>query len=122
MGQSSIAESGQIAERDAPVVSGLTALKIAADAAHVAFTSAVDRLFPGATEWDWLRAVSYGNGENVCRNDDTSRDAHLAASAEIRAAWDAYLRELHAYYLLRDGPNGFLGGREKSNSVSEDRS
>lgn len=122
MVQKSIPESDHRGQQNAPVVSDLAALKAAADAAHAAFTGTVDRLFPGATEWHWLRAVSHIGGEAVRRNDDTSKDTALAASAEIRAAWDAYLGALHAYYSLRDGPNGFLGGREKVNSVAENRS
>lgn len=67
--------------------------------------------FPGATEWDWFRACSAAAGENTRRNADTSRDAAMAASETIRASHAKYIRLLHVFYTMRDGPNGVLGGR-----------
>ena len=67
--------------------------------------------FPGASRWDWHRAVAAARGENVRWNDDTSRDDALAADADIRAAYDEYIRRLHVFYRARDGEHGFLGGR-----------
>ena len=78
---------------------------------HKVFETLVAERFPGNDEWHWLRAVAHINGDNCRRNDDTSQDAAMAADADIRAAWDAYIKALHAFYLLRDGPNGVLGGR-----------
>lgn len=71
----------------------------------------------GADQWTWHRAVAAIEGKvpgdriSTRRNEDTSRDAELAGNAEIRDAWNRYIVALHAYYLLRDGPNGALGGR-----------
>jgi len=55
--------------------------------------------------------VAHVNGENVRRNDDTSRDSDLAGDTELRHAWEHYIAALHAFYVMRDGPRGFLGGR-----------
>ena len=66
--------------------------------------------FPGRESWDWLRACAAARGENVRRNDDTSQDEAMAADVEIRAAHDAYISAVHAFYRARDGEGGFLGG------------
>lgn len=67
--------------------------------------------FPGLNEWDWYRACSHMRGEPTRRNDDTSHDEALASNVYIRTAFDDYITKLHSFYLLRDGPNGVLGGR-----------
>jgi hypothetical protein len=77
--------------------------------AHVDATIA--RLFPGANRWTWFRALSRINGTIGRHNEDTSRDADLAASAEIKVAYDVYINAIHAFYRARDGEHGFLGGR-----------
>lgn len=89
----------------------LADLKAASDVAHSRVNLVIAAKFPGCDEWHWQRAVAHINGENIRRNDDTSQDAALAADESIRAAWDAYIVVLHAFYLLRDGPLGVLGGR-----------
>ena len=66
--------------------------------------------FPGRESWDWLRACAAARGENVRRNDDTSQDAAMAEDSDIRAAHDAYISAVHAFYRARDGEGGFLGG------------
>jgi hypothetical protein len=71
----------------------------------------IARLFPGADRWTWFRALSRINGTIGRHNDDTSRDEALAASAEIKVAYDVYLKAIHAFYRARDGERGFLGGR-----------
>ena len=81
------------------------------ESARAAFHAALVAAFPGRDEWDWKRAVAHMRGENIRRNDDTSQDEAMASHAGIRAAWDDYITKLHAFYLLRDGPNGVLGGR-----------
>lgn len=67
--------------------------------------------FPSADQWVWHRACAAIRGENVRRNDNQSLDATLAADTDIRAAWDAYIVKLHAFYTARDGGTGFLGFR-----------
>ncbi|WP_316224975.1 MULTISPECIES: hypothetical protein [unclassified Bradyrhizobium] len=90
--------------------SNLTDLRAASDGAKAHFDATIQRMFPGADEWDWFRAIERINGGIGRHNDDTSRDEALAASVEIREAHDSYLKALHAFYLLRDGPHGALGG------------
>jgi hypothetical protein len=46
----------------------------------------------GSTRWMWYR------GE-------------LGEQPTITAAHENYVKTLHIFYSLRDGPNGFLGGR-----------
>ena len=29
----------------------------------------------------------------------------------LKESHDAYIKKLHEFYILRDGPNGFLGGK-----------
>lgn len=86
-------------------------LRAQADAARLRFESAVPARFPGLTHFHWYRACAALAGENTRRNDDTAQDAALAADPEIRAAYDAYIRAIHAYYRARDGERGFLGAR-----------
>lgn len=85
----------------------LTALRAAADAAYHLFLASVETVAAGVTEYDWYRALP--DSGTTRKNDDRRNDAALAGSAAIRAAHDAYIRELHAYYLARDGEGGFLG-------------
>jgi hypothetical protein len=79
--------------------------------AAVHFEDTIARLFPGADKWTWYRALAHINGTIGRRNDDTSRDEALAASTEIKVAYDVYLNAIHTFYLARDGERGFLGGR-----------
>jgi hypothetical protein len=92
-------------------VQTLAQLKTAYEAAFASFEAKLSAAFPGADEFHWHRAVAHMRGENVRRNDDTSRDAAMAANAEIEKAWEHYIEALHAFYALRDGPCGFLGSR-----------
>lgn len=84
------------------------------ESAKLAFDVLLAAEFPGCDEWDWLRAVAHVNGDNCRRNEDTSQDEAMAAHVGIRAAWDRYIAALHVFYALRDGPHGFLGGRERA--------
>lgn len=85
-------------------------LRMRADELHADFCRKVAEAFPGADEWTWQRAVAHMAGENVRRNDDTSRDSEIAADVSLREAWDSYIAALHRYYETRHGPNGVLGG------------
>ena len=89
----------------------LTALRADADDKLIGLICLVAEKFPGRTKWDWSRACAATRGENVRRNDDQSDDAALAADTDLRAAHDAYIAALHAFYAARDGAGGFLGGR-----------
>lgn len=96
----------------------LATLKAEFESKHAAFKAIVAARFPGCEERHWLRAVEHevtapaGNRAPIGRrNADTSQDVALAADSGIRAAWDAYITALHAFYSLRDGPRGFLGGK-----------
>jgi hypothetical protein len=91
-----------------------TTLEAARDtykASEAAFHATIAAEFPGLGETEWQRAHNHLDGTPFRRNDDTSNDVALAGSATIQAAWDAYIRDLHAFYALRDGPGGVLGGR-----------
>jgi hypothetical protein len=92
-------------------VASLETLYLEYQARQTEFQNTVARLFPDKDEWHWQRACARIDGHACRRNDDTSQDQAMADNAEIRAAWDAYIKALHAFYLLRDGPNGVLGGR-----------
>ena len=87
----------------------LSALRDAATLAQTKFAYLLASKFPGADQWTWYRAMSAAAGDNVRRNDDTSRDAALAADTEIKAAHDDYIRLLHVFYTARDGAGGVLG-------------
>lgn len=89
----------------------LETLRAAYKATEALFHGAIEAEFPGRTEWDWYRACSHMEGENVRRNDDTTHDAAMYASATIKAAWDRFMADLHAFYRARDGEGGVLGGR-----------
>jgi hypothetical protein len=92
-------------------MSDLQILLDAANAARIAFEGSVPRLFPGRDHWDWTRACAAVKGENVRRNDDTSQDEAMAAHPAIRALHAEYIQSIQAYYRLRDGDKGFLGGK-----------
>lgn len=85
--------------------------KTAFEAAHAEFVTVLTAAFPGMDEYHWLRADAHVKGHIGQRNEDTSRDVEMAAHVPTRNAWDSYIAKLHAFYLLRDGPGGVLGGR-----------
>ena len=89
----------------------LAKLRIAFEFANAEFERMLHDRFPGADRWTWYRAFAAIKGENCRRNDDTSRDAELAADRDIAAAHDEYIRLLHVFYRARDGAGGVLGGR-----------
>lgn len=41
----------------------------------------------------------------------STQDEALFTNAVIRAAFEDYIKKLHVFYRLRDGPNGVLSGR-----------
>lgn len=79
--------------------------------ARKAFQTLLTSRYPGADEWTWHRACDHIAGKDRRLNNDTSRDAALAADMLVRAAWDGYIRRLHMFYTARDGAGGILGGR-----------
>lgn len=85
--------------------------RAASEKAHAEFTALVASRFPGADKYHWYRALSHINGTIGRWNDDTSRDEAMAADVDIRAVYDDYIKKLHAFYRLRDGDKGVLGGR-----------
>lgn len=87
----------------------LANLKATSDNLHAQFQSVISAAFPGADEWHWYRALAHIDGHNSRRNDDTSRDADMAAHEGIKTAHDNYISALHEFYQLRDGPHGVLG-------------
>ncbi len=89
----------------------LATLKTDFEAGRQIWRELIPAKFPGRGEWDWQRACAAVRGDNVRRNDDTSQDEAMAADPEIRAAHDAYISALHAFYRARDGEGGFLGGK-----------
>jgi len=89
----------------------LTEAKTAAEAAEDHFKFLVGARFVGMNEYHWYRAVAAVRGENCRRNDDTSHDQALAADRTIGEAHDLYIKALHKFYVMRDGPKGVLGGR-----------
>lgn len=92
-------------------MTNLDELRADFEQAQAAWELLIAERFPGATQWHWYRAVAAVRGENVRRNDDTSRDAAMAADDAIRQAHDDYIRKLHVFYRARDGEHGVLGGR-----------
>jgi len=92
-------------------MTGLSELRADFEQAQATWESLIVDHFPGADKWHWYRALSAVRGEDVRRNDDTSRDAALAADDAIRQAHDDYIRKLHVFYRARDGEHGVLGGR-----------
>lgn len=77
----------------------LQELKLLVDVKHNEFICIIQSQFPGKSEWDWFRALkSYEDS-----------DPALAASLEIRNAYDYYIKVLQTFYAKRDGLNGFLG-------------
>jgi len=70
-------------------------MRAAADARESEFLEAC-RVAGFTDEWDAYRAEMRGQ----------------AWPEPLDAAHRTWMRDLHAFYLLRDGPNGFLGGRE----------
>ena len=93
------------------IMTNLSTLRDAATQAQATFAELVATKFPGADCWTWYRAMSAAAGEDVRRNDDTSRDQDLANDSEIKAAHDNYIKLLHIFYVARDGAGGVLGGR-----------
>jgi hypothetical protein len=89
----------------------LTEAKSAASTAEQHFEFLVGARFVGMNKWHWYRARAAVRGENCRRNDDTSHDTALAADMVIAEAYDLYIKALHKFYVMRDGPNGVLGGR-----------
>ena len=98
---------------NAPVLNNnsLSALRHAFEAAYGAFEAVLSDHFPGATKWDWYRAVAALRGENCRRNEDRSRDEAMAADVSISRAHDEFIRLLHVFYRARDGERGVLGSR-----------
>lgn len=88
----------------------LAAMRQDFEAAHTAFKTLLAERY-GVDDFTWYRADAAINGQNCRRNEDTSRDAELAADKDVYAAHEEYLRLLHAFYLARDGEGGVLGGR-----------
>ena len=88
----------------------LESLRRIFEADHWCFVGMISSRY-GVDEATWLRAVAHIAGHVGARNEDMSKDLELADDVEVRAAWDKYITSLHKFYLLRDGPNGFLGGR-----------
>ncbi|KQO69519.1 hypothetical protein ASF22_02610 [Methylobacterium sp. Leaf87] len=86
-------------------------LRTTYQAAEAQFHAAIATAFPGYDEWHYFRACSHVAGDNCRRNDDTSRDAELAAHPIIESAWQDFIAKLHAFYRARDGEGGVLGGR-----------
>ena len=87
----------------------MSVTKVAHEAAYTGVLTLIDRKFPGADIWDWYRAVDAEPSSIRRRIDDASRDAAMAADADIKAAHDEYIRLLHIFYRARDGEHGFLG-------------
>lgn len=92
-------------------MSDLKTLRSIADAAYIDLRAIISKAFPGCDEWHWYRALARIKGTVGRWNDDTSSDEALAAHEGIASAHDEYIRSLHAFYALRDGPHGVLGGR-----------
>lgn len=88
----------------------LAALRAEAGTRREVFEAEVRAIDPALTQWSWFRALETAKGRACRTNDDMTHDAALVASAKIRTAYDAYIVALHAFYLARDGANGFLGG------------
>jgi len=77
----------------------LEAAKVIADAAFDRFVEAASAEgFP--SQW-----VAYQNEDKW--------------SADLLAAHSDYIGKLHAFYLLRDGPHGWLGGRERASTAKQ---
>lgn len=72
----------------------LKSLKAKADAASDSFDAACRPHFCDG-RWGAYRAI----------------ECDQKVPASVTAALDGYHAALHAYYLARDGENGFLGGR-----------
>jgi hypothetical protein len=92
-------------------MTSLTEARTAWETAKAKCEALITLQFPGADVFHWYRALSHVAGDNVRRNDDTSRDEAMAASEAIRMAHDDYIAKLHIFYRLRDGDRGVLGGR-----------
>ncbi len=73
--------------------------------ALAAFEARLGERFPGCDRWAWYRACDGRSNENP------TYDAAVKADTELAALHDEFIRLLHFYYRLRDGPRGVLGGR-----------
>ena len=63
--------------------------------------------YPHADKFTWFRACDkarIGTADHF--------DLDMAHNQRIRAAHDAYIRAIHAFYAARDGKHGFLGKYE----------
>ena len=87
----------------------LATLRADYERANASFEALLAERFPGADRYTWSRGLAHINGGIGRHNDDTSRDAALAADADIQAAYDKYIHLLHVFYRARDGEHGVLG-------------
>lgn len=87
-------------------------LRASKDLAHAKFTRTIANLFPGADEYEWYRAVDAQDGLDTERNADTSRDAAMAASMALRAAYAEYIQAVGEYHDAAAPLLAFYGKKE----------
>lgn len=85
-------------------MSKLSDARRTADLSEQKWKTTLARYYPGMDVWTWYKAH-----DAVSNGDATADQKKAAENDEINAAHDQYIRDLHAFYLLRDGPKGFLG-------------
>lgn len=84
----------------------LANLREVAQRSEELFENAIRIKYPRGDRWVWFRSldkVAAGNGDKW--------DIEMANDQDIMNAYNQYIKDLHAYYLLRDGPNGVLGSK-----------
>lgn len=82
-------------------------LRQLATAAEQRFETALRDHYPRADKFTWFRAC-----EKATNGAADHFDLDMAHNQRIRAAHDAYIRAIHAFYAARDGKHGFLGKYE----------
>lgn len=83
---------------------GLRPLRAAAAAAEANFETVLRQYYPRADRFTFYRA-----SEAATAGTADKWDREMATNPDIRAAHDAYIAALHAFYLVRDGAAGVLG-------------
>ena len=85
----------------------LDTLRQLATVAEQHFETELRNQYPRADKFTWYRAC-----EKATNGTTNHFDLDMAHNQRIRAAHDAYIRAIHAFYEARDGERGFLGKYE----------
>jgi len=84
----------------------LQELKAKSDKLQAAWLTAIKKVVPGATEWDWHHSIDPVKSNMKRPKADYAK---LKASKAIKDAHKKFIKALHAFYVARDGDGGVLG-------------